>query len=73
MPKDSLHSPVDVVGVDEETIFGDVDMPGAKPHRKSRILRLWPWLSIGSLIVTSVFSFTLWNTTPSAHLAIYCE
>lgn len=56
---------------DEETIFGDVDRPGAKPHLKSRILHLWPWLSIGSLIVTSVSSFTLWMSTPSAHLAIY--
>ncbi|KAG2144906.1 hypothetical protein BD769DRAFT_1382764 [Suillus cothurnatus] len=68
MAQDSLHSPVDV---DEETIFGDVDKPGAKPHLKPRVLCLWPWLSIGLLIVTSVFSFTLWISTPSAHLAIY--
>ncbi|KAG1820566.1 uncharacterized protein BJ212DRAFT_1297934 [Suillus subaureus] len=66
MAQDYTDSPVD-----EETIFGDVDRPGAKPHLKHRILCLWPWLSVGSLIVTSVFSFTLWISTPSAHLAIY--
>lgn len=68
MARDSPRSPVDV---DEETIFRDVYMPGAKSYLKSRILRLWPWLSIGSLTITSVFSFTLWKSTASAHLAIY--
>ncbi|KAG2043235.1 hypothetical protein BDR03DRAFT_506103 [Suillus americanus] len=71
MARDSPHSPVDLDDVDEETIFGDIDTPGAGPHLKPRILCLWPWLSIGSLIITSVFSFTLWRNTPSAHLAIY--
>jgi hypothetical protein len=74
MAKYSLHSPVDHdVDVDEETTFGDVDRPDAKPHVKSRMFRLWPWLSIGSLIVTSIFTFTLWINIPPAHLAIYCE
>lgn len=73
MVKNSLYSAVDhdVVDVDEETTFGDVDRSDAKPHVKSRMFRLWPWLSIGSLIVTSVFTFTLWINIPSAHLAVY--
>ncbi|KAG2134404.1 uncharacterized protein EDB93DRAFT_1306083 [Suillus bovinus] len=73
MSNDSLQSPVDVVDVDEETICGevDVDRSDSKPHLKFRILHLLPWLSIGSLIVTSAFSFTLWVNMPVAHLAVY--
>ncbi|KAG2063638.1 hypothetical protein BDR04DRAFT_1111304, partial [Suillus decipiens] len=71
MNKDSPqnYSPVDAVDNDEEQPFADaakIFRAGARP--KLHILRMWPILSHGALICTSILFFTLWMGTPSPHL-----
>ncbi|KAG2127965.1 hypothetical protein DEU56DRAFT_915576 [Suillus clintonianus] len=56
---------------DDGKPFGDPEGFGAsaaEPRPKSCILHLWPWLSDGVLICTSMFFFILWMRTPSAPL-----
>ncbi|KAG2361938.1 hypothetical protein BDR07DRAFT_1408130 [Suillus spraguei] len=70
MVNDSSHySPVDTVDNDEEEkLFGDADRFPEEPRLNSHILRVWPMLSHGALICTSILFFVLWMCTPSPHL-----
>ncbi|KAG2365835.1 hypothetical protein BDR07DRAFT_1397842 [Suillus spraguei] len=71
MNKDSsqYYSPVDAVHRDEEQPFVDAtETLRTEARFKLRILRMWPILSHGVLICTSIFFFTLWMGTPSPHL-----
>ncbi|KAG1805901.1 hypothetical protein EV424DRAFT_1544234 [Suillus variegatus] len=66
----SQYSPVDGVDNDnEEESFGDAERlrAGRRP-RLHGILRVWPMLSHGTLICTSILFFALWMGTPSPHL-----
>lgn len=67
MVKDSSqYSPVDTIDNDnEEPSFGDAERFCAEPRPK---LRVWPMLSHGVLICTSMLFFALWMGTPSPHL-----
>jgi hypothetical protein len=79
MVKDSSqYSPVDAVDNDEEKLFGDAESFRVEPHPKLHsILRVWPMLSHGALICTSLLFFALWMRTPSPHLyddiPVYCK
>ncbi|KAG1815265.1 hypothetical protein EV424DRAFT_1541104 [Suillus variegatus] len=67
----SQYYPVDAVdNANQEESFGDAEMLRAGPHPKlhSSILRIWPILSHGALICTSMLFFALWMGTPSPHL-----
>ncbi|KAG2148153.1 uncharacterized protein EDB93DRAFT_1250211 [Suillus bovinus] len=68
MVKDSSqYSPVDVVDNDNE--FDDAEWFGAGHRPKLHtIVRVWPMLSHGALICTSILFFALWMGTPSPHL-----
>lgn len=70
MVKDSSqYSPVDAVDDDEEKLFADAESFRAEPHSKLHsILRVWPLLSHGALICTSLLFFALWMGTPSPYL-----
>ncbi|KAG2051344.1 hypothetical protein BDR06DRAFT_595872 [Suillus hirtellus] len=67
----SQNYPVDAVdNANQEESDGDAEMLRVGPHPKlhSSILRIWPMLSHGALICTSMLFFALWMGTPSPHL-----
>jgi hypothetical protein len=65
--------PIDVKSLG--TVYRSLDH--AEPRPKSHILHVWPMLSHGVLICTSMLFFALWMGTPSPHLhddiPVYCE
>lgn len=71
MVKDSLeYSPVDAVDYgNEEESFDDAEefRAGPRPKLYSN-LRVWPVVSHGTLLCTSILFFALWMGTPSPHL-----